>query len=57
MQWTEQNHLYSDSKNSGFKNLEREELIFGDNGIINMFNASSLAEKQMHCLHEIFDDI
>ena len=24
-----QNHLFSDSKISGFKNLEREELIFG----------------------------
>ena len=40
-----QNHLFSDSKISGFKNLEREELTFGDDGIIRM---SSLAEKQKH---------
>ena len=43
-----QNHLFSDSKFSGFKNLEREELIFGDNGIVSMSNFSSLAEKQKH---------
>ena len=43
-----QNHLFSDSKISGFKNLEREELIFGDNGIVRMSNFSSLAEKQKH---------
>ena len=43
-----QNHLFSDSKISGFKNLEREELIFGDNGIASMSNFSSLAEKQKH---------
>ena len=43
-----QNHLFSDSKNSGFKNLEREELIFGGNGIVSMSNFSSLAEKQKH---------
>ena len=43
-----QNHLFSDSKISGFKNLEREELIFGDNGIVSMSNFSSLAEKQKH---------
>ena len=33
-----QNHLFPDSKISGFKNLEREELIFGDNGIASMSN-------------------
>ena len=44
----EQNHLLSDSKISGFKNLEKEELIFGDNGIVSMSNFSSLAEKQKH---------
>ena len=43
-----QNHLFSDSKISGFKNLEREELIFGGNGIVSMSNFSSLAEKQKH---------
>ena len=43
-----QNHLFSDSKISGFKNLEREELIFGDNGIVSMSLFSSLAEKQKH---------
>ena len=43
-----QNHLFSDSKISGFKNLEREELIFGDSGIVSMSNFSSLAEKQKH---------
>ena len=43
-----QNHLFSDSKISGFKNLEREELIFGDNGIVSMSNLSSLVEKQKH---------
>ena len=43
-----QNHLFSDSKISGFKNLEREELIFGYNGIVSMSNFSSLAEKQKH---------
>ena len=48
-----QNHLFSDSKISGFKNLEREELIFGDNGIVSMSNFSSLAEKQKHWLQEI----
>ena len=42
------NHLFSDSKISGFKSLEREELIFGDNGIVSMSNFSSLAEKQKH---------
>ena len=44
----EQNHLLSYSKISGFKNLEKEELIFGDNGIVSMSNFSSLAEKQKH---------
>ena len=43
-----QNHLFSDSKISRFKNLEKEELIFGDNGIVSMSNFSSLAEKQKH---------
>ena len=43
-----QNHLCFDSKISGFKNLEREELIFGDNGIVSISNVSSLAEKQKH---------
>ena len=47
-----QNHLLSDSKISGFKNLEKEELIFGDNAIARMSNFSSLAEKQKHWLHE-----
>ena len=47
-----QNHLLSDSKISAFKNLEKEELIFGDNGIVRMSNFSFLAEKQKHCLHE-----
>ena len=43
-----QNHLLSGCKISGFKNLEKEELIFGDNGIVSMSNFSSLAEKQKH---------
>ena len=47
-----QNHLLSGSKTSGFKNLGKEELIFGDNGIVRMSNFSSLAEKQKHWLHE-----
>ena len=46
-----QNHLLSESKISGFKNLEKEELL-GDNGIVRMSNFSSLAEKQKHWLHE-----
>ena len=45
------NHLF-DSNISGLKNLEKEELIFGDNGIVRMSNFSSLAEKQKHWLHE-----
>ena len=53
-----QNHLFSNSKISGFKILEKEELIFGDNGIVSMSNFSSLAEKQKHGLQEInFDGI
>ena len=32
-----QNHLLSDSKISGFKNLKKEELIFGDNEIVNVY--------------------
>ena len=47
-----QNHLLSDSKISGFKNLEKEELTFGGNAIVRMFNFSSLAEKQKHWLHK-----
>ena len=43
-----QNHLFSDSKISGSKNLEREEFIFGDSGIVSMSNFSSLAEKHKH---------
>ena len=43
-----QNHLFSDSKISGFKNLEREELIFGEDGIFSICNFCSLAEKQKH---------
>ena len=43
-----QNHLFPDSMISGFKDLEREELIFGDNGIVSMSNFSSLTEKQKH---------
>ena len=43
-----QNHLLSDSKILGSKNLEKEELIFGDNRIVSMSNFSSLAEKQKH---------
>ena len=43
-----QNYLLSDSKISASRNLEKEELIFGDNGIVSMSNFSSLAEKQKH---------
>ena len=46
-----QNHLLSESKISGFKSLEKEELILGDN-IVTISNFSSLAEKQKHWLHE-----
>ena len=42
----EQNHLFSNSKILRFKRLQREELIFGDNGIVSMSNFSSLPEKQ-----------
>ena len=42
-----QNHLFSDSKTSDLKNLEREELIFGSNGIASM-SVSYLAKKQKH---------
>ena len=45
------NHLLSDSKISGCKNLERE-LIYGDNEVVCMSNFSSLAEKQKHWLQE-----
>ena len=47
-----QNHLLSESQVSGFKHLEKEELMFGDNGIFRMSNFSSLAEKKNHRLHE-----
>ena len=40
-----QNHLFSDFKISGFKNLEREELIFGDNGIVSMSNFYSFSRE------------
>ena len=43
-----QNHLLSNSTISGFKNLEKEELILGGNGIVRMSNFSSLAEEQKH---------
>ena len=46
-------HLFSDSKISGVKNLERDKLKFGDNGIVSMSIFSSLAEKQKHWLQEI----
>ena len=46
----EQNHLFSDCKVSGVKNLEREELIFGNNGIVSMSNVFSVAKK--HWLQE-----
>ena len=48
----QQNHLLSESKIAGFQNLEKEELILGDNGIVRTSNFSSLAEKQTHWLHE-----
>ena len=47
-----QKHLLSNSKMSGLKNLEKEELICANNGIVRMSNFSSLAEKQKHWLHE-----
>ena len=47
-----QNHLLSESKISGFRHLEKEELMLGDNGIVRMSNFSSLAEKQKHWVHE-----
>ena len=47
-----QNHLLSESKISGVKNLEKEELIFGNNETFSMFNFSSLVEKQKHWLQE-----
>ena len=38
----QQNHLLSESKiAAGFQNLEKEELILGDNGIVRMSNFSS----------------
>ena len=36
--------------------LEREELIFGDNGIASMSNFSSLAEKQALITRDINSD-
>ena len=42
-----QNNL-SHSKISGSKNLEKEQLLFGDNWIVSMPNFSSLAGKQKH---------
>ena len=47
-----QNYLLSESKISGFNNLEKEEPILEDNGIVRMSNFSSLAEKQKHWLHK-----
>ena len=47
-----QNHLLSDSKISAFKNLEKGELIFGDNGIVAISNFPALAKKQKHWLQE-----
>ena len=47
-----QNHVLSDSKISGFQNLEIEDLILGDNGIVRMSNFFSLVEKQKHWLHK-----
>ena len=47
-----QNHLF-DSNISGFKILEKEELIFRDNGIVRMSNFSSLPEKHKYWLHQI----
>ena len=44
----DRNHLFSDSEISAFKNLEREELMFGENGIVTISNFSSLADKQKH---------
>ena len=49
-----QNHLLSASKISEFKNLEKEGLKLGDNGIVRMSNFSSLAEKQKHLILMVF---
>ena len=44
-----QNLLLSNfSKFSGSKHLDKEELIFGNNGIVSMSNFSSLTEKQKY---------
>ena len=51
-----QSHLLSDSKISGLKNLEKEELIFGDNGIASMSNFPSLSEKQALITRDINSD-
>ena len=51
-----QNHLFSDSKISGFKNLEREELIFGANGIVSMSNFSSSGETETLITRDINSD-
>ena len=48
----EQNHLFSNSKISSFKSLERQELKFGRNGIVSMPYVSFLAEKQRYWLQE-----
>ena len=47
-----QNYVNSDSMILGFKNLEKEELTFQDNGIVRMSNFFSLEKKQKHCLQE-----
>ena len=39
-------------KSQALKIWKKEELIFGDNGIVSMSNISSLAEKQKHWLQE-----
>ena len=47
-----QNYLLSNSKISGFKNLEKRR-IFAGNGIVSMSKFYSLTGKQMHWLQEI----
>ena len=41
-----QNHLFSDSKISGFKKLENKELILGGNGIARMSINFSLWQRK-----------
>ena len=48
-----QNHLFSDSKISSFKNFDKEQIIVGDSGIASMCNVSFLAEKQKHWSQEM----